>query len=77
MKKYDVFFENSSYERRKLNEEPVNYEEGKKIVAQFLKEHHYHSYYWREAVEENENIWFDVGSWSEFFIFSPVGGKIK
>lgn len=45
--------------------------EALKEMTIFLKEKNYKSYYTRSWHEGNE-IWFDVGSWSEFFIFKEV-----
>lgn len=38
------------------------------VIHQFLLEHNYKSYYTRRWYDPDEKcVWFDVGSWSEFF----------
>lgn len=53
-------------------------EEVSQKIQKFLEEHNYKSYYTR-SWEENGEMWFDVGSWSEFFIWqdAPISMTIK
>lgn len=55
------------YERRREVEEVDTLQKGYDAVHEFLKKHHYEIPYTRMWIEENE-IWFDVGSHTEFFI---------
>ena len=62
----DLYFECSNGERILLGDN-VNNKQACKLIHQFLKEHHYKSYYTRMWQKGNE-IWHDVGSHTEFFI---------
>lgn len=45
-----------------------------KAINNFLDQHNYKSYYtriWREGDE----VWIDVGSWSEFFVVTDEDGE--
>lgn len=42
--------------------------EALKVIKNFLDERNYKSYYTRMWTDENGARWFDVGSWSEFFV---------
>lgn len=60
----DFYFERSNGERVLLAEN-VNQDEAFKVMQKFLTDHNYKSYYTRVWTEGNE-LWMDVGSWSEF-----------
>ena len=63
--KGDLYFERSNGEMVLLAEN-VNNDEAFKKIHEFLDQHNYKSYYTRICQHENE-IHYDVGSWSEFF----------
>ena len=68
---HDVLFENRYGERRVIGQ-AANHEEAGKIISDFLKAHHYKSYYTR-MWEEDGKTWFDVGSHAELFLYdSPL-----
>lgn len=62
----DFYFERSNGERILLAEN-VNREAAFAVMKQFLDDHNYKSYYTR-TWEENNELWMDVGSHTEFFI---------
>ena len=41
-----------------------------RIIRAFIKNHNYKSYYTRVWQTENNDVYFDVGSWTEFFVVS-------
>lgn len=55
------------YEHRREVKEVDTLQKGYEAIYEFLKERHYENPYTRMWREENE-IWFDVGSHTEFFI---------
>ena len=61
-----LYFKRSSGERVKL-EDNLTMETAMKPIKEFLKDHNYKSYYTR-AWQKYDEIWYDVGSHSEFFI---------
>lgn len=68
-----LYFQSSNGNRRELGEYTTKKDIYKKI-NNFLEEHNYKSYYthiWREGDE----VWIDVGSWSEFFIVEDEDGE--
>lgn len=62
----DFYFERSNGERVLLGTN-LNREGAFKVIDDFLKDHNYKSHYVR-TWEEGNTLWFDVGSWSEFFV---------
>lgn len=67
-----LVFQNSQGNRRQIAMcETI--EEVRKEIHKFLSDHDYKSYYTR-IWTENDETWFDVGSWSEFFIWES---KVK
>lgn len=55
---------------RRLIREVETGREASREITQFLKDHHFTSYYtriWRDESNEDELV-FDVGSYTEFFI---------
>lgn len=62
----NFYFERSDGEWVLLGEN-VNREGAFKIMNKFLDDHNYKSYYIRSWQKGNK-LWFDVGSWSEFFV---------
>lgn len=64
----DFYFERSNGERVLLAEN-VNLEAANTVMKQFLDDHKYKSYYTRIWEEDNE-LWIDCGSWSEFFVLT-------
>lgn len=45
--------------------------EAMREINKFLNARDYKSYYTRTWVTPDGSTWFDVGSWSEFFILRP------
>ena len=66
-----VYFQTSNKMRRLIGQ-PHNRAEAYRIITQFVDDHNYRSYYFREW-KENDEIWIDAGSWSEFFILIEEG----
>ena len=67
-----LYFENS-YGLRKFLCSVSTLNQANIIMSDFLKGHNYKSYYtrmWYE--EEKQELWFDVGSHSEFFVLTDV-----
>mgnify|MGYP006928574675 FL=1 len=44
------------------------------IIKDFLDEHHYKPYYWRQYTNGVGGIKIDVGSWTEFFVIERMDG---
>lgn len=67
-----LYFENSFGKRRRISQ--VYYmQEVNNIISDFLEDHNYKSYYTRMWYEEDKKeLWFDVGSHSEFFVVTDV-----
>ena len=67
-----LYFENSFGKRHRISQ--VNYmQEIDNIISDFLEDHNYKSYYTRIWYEEDKKeLWFDVGSHSEFFVVTDV-----
>ena len=62
----NVYFRDSKHNKRIIgtaNSKEDVYE----IITEFLKEHNYKSYYTRVWYDD-EYTWFDVGSWTEYFL---------
>ena len=70
----NFYFERSNGERLLLAEN-VNREGAFKIMNEFLDDHKFKSHYVRSWQQDNE-LWFDVGSWSEFFVLICEGGQL-
>lgn len=66
-----LYFENSYGEERVIAE-VQNEQEAMKEIEKFLDDYNYKSYYTRSWIE-NGRKWYDVGSWSEFFILDLEG----
>lgn len=49
-------------------------EDALKAINNFLDQHNYKSYYTR-TWREGDEVWIDVGSWSEFFIVEDEDGE--
>lgn len=62
-----LYFENSQGLRREIGR-PQSTEEIFQLIKDFLKAHNYKSYYTRIWKNEEDEIYYDVGSWSEFFV---------
>ena len=62
-----LYFEDNKGDRREIGRPPST-EEAFKIINNFLEEHNYKSYYTRIWTQNGET-YYDVGSWSEFFVF--------
>lgn len=61
-----IYFENRYGERRLLAERDT--QDGVwQVINNFLTQHRYEAPYVRSWTDE-EGTWYDVGSWSEFFI---------
>lgn len=68
-----LYFQYSNGNRRELAEY-TNKENIFKAINNFLDKHNYKSYYTRVWREEDE-VWIDVGSWSEFFVVKDEDGE--
>lgn len=66
--KGDFYFLNS-YGKRTLLATNCTEQVGRRVMIDFLTQHNFKSYYTRIWEKDNEK-WYDVGSHSEFFIFS-------
>lgn len=66
--KRDLYFQNSRGEYRLLMRD-VTEEEAFKEMRKFMDEHNFKSYYTR-SWEMNGVTTYDVGSWTEFFLWS-------
>ena len=67
-----LYFEDSEGKRKFLNQ-VSDIKEANKIIYQLLKEYNFTSYYTRTWYEnKKKEIYFDVGSWSEFFVITDV-----
>ena len=64
----DFYFERSNGERILLAEN-VDRKAANVVMKQFLDDHNFKSYYIR-TWEENNELWMDCGSWSEFFVLT-------
>ena len=62
-----LYFRNSRGEER-IIAEPIDEKECHMEIQKFLDEHKFKSYYTRTWTEPDGSKWYDVGSWSEFFI---------
>lgn len=68
VEKRNLYFQRSNGEYRLLGEN-VTEDEARVLRKAFLDEHNFKSYYTR--VWEKDGIkWYDVGSWSEFFLWA-------
>lgn len=70
-----LYFQNTNGVRREIGtsmtEKDINI-----IIKQFLDEHHFKSYYTRTWINPDDNTekYYDVGSYTEFFIcYNPKG----
>jgi len=67
-----LYFVRSNRERVPLGQVYNNHETGI-IIKQFMDEHNFKSYYTRMWYEEKDKeLWFDVGSHTEFFVVTQV-----
>ena len=67
-----LYFQNSMG-KRKFISQVYFMKEISAIIADVLEEHNYKSYYTRIWYEkEKKELWFDVGSHSEFFVVTEV-----
>lgn len=66
-----LYFQNS-YGGERVIAEVQNEQEAMKEIEKFLDDHNYKSYYTRSWIENGQK-WYDVGSWSEFFILDLEG----
>lgn len=65
----EIYFENQLGERRLLAKKE-NDEQVWQVINNFLTQHRYNAPYIRTWEQDGEK-WYDVGSWSEFFIVRP------
>lgn len=63
-----VYFENSNGERRPISDEITSRAEAFDAINKFLDDHNYTSYYMRMWCDDEGWTWFDVGSYTEFFV---------
>lgn len=64
-----LYFEDDKGDRREIGR-PLSTEDIYKTIDVFLKDHNYKSYYIRAWKNEKNEIYYDVGSWSEFFVLT-------
>lgn len=69
-----LYFENSWGERRLIGE-PETRLGANKMVSDFCKARDFEIYYVRNWVQNGE-LWWDVGSHSEFFLATPYEGEL-
>ena len=69
MVKYNFYFQASNKERRPLAQ-CDSLSDCFCVMQQFMKERNYKSYYTRMWVNSSIEMVFDVGSWTEFFIWT-------
>ena len=69
MIKYNFYFQASNKERRPLAQ-CDNLSDCICVMQQFMDNHNYNSYYTRTWVNSSIEMVFDVGSWTEFFIWT-------
>lgn len=67
--KHKIYFTTATEER--LIGECETKAEGYQIIKKFLNERNYKSYYQRYHITDN-NLWIDVGSYTEFFKVTNV-----
>ena len=65
-----LYFQRSNGERRFMQMCSTE-KEAMQAIHKFLEEHNFKSYYTRYWVENNE-LWYDVGSHTEFFILTDL-----
>lgn len=65
-----LYFQNSYGDRRVIGN-CENSQEVFKQINDFLNAHNYKSHYCRSWVQD-DMTWYDVGSWSEFFIWDKT-----
>lgn len=70
-----LYFKRSNGERVKL-EDNLTMETAMKPIKKFIDDHNYKSYYTRVWQREDE-IWYDVGSYTEFFILKLYDTQYK
>lgn len=63
---YKVYFTNPSRRTSREIGKGRTLNQARKAIFRFLDNHNYKSYYQRMWEDEN-GIWIDVGSWTEFF----------
>ena len=68
---FNVYFQNNCKDRRLIGAKETH-EEAIMVIRDFLKSKNYDSPYWRSWVDDKNLEWFDVGSWSEFFIIEKT-----
>ena len=66
-----VYFRDSNYKKRLLAKVKTE-EDAFKVVNDFCKERNYICHYMRSWFDDEGRRWIDVGSWSEFFVFSTT-----
>lgn len=67
-----LYFENS-YKERRLIGEPDTSSESLQMIYKFCEERNFKIFYVRTWTTPDGEKWYDVGSWSEFFI--EIGGE--
>lgn len=66
--RHNLYFHDRFYTTRVLLENCTK-EEAEIKISEFLKEHHYHAPYWRITDLEGKGYQYDVGSWTEDFVW--------
>lgn len=68
-----LYFEDGNRNKRAISEEVENREDACKLIKEFCDERNYEIPYYRTWSTRAGETYFDVGSWSEFFIlYDPV-----
>ena len=68
---HNLYFQRSNGQYILLQEDCTE-EQAFAKIHQFLDEHNFKSYYTRTWTTEDGNKHYDVGSWSEFFIWGFI-----
>lgn len=66
-----IYFINSRKKKRLIGKVKTE-KDAYKVVNDFCKGHNYTYYYMRSWFDDEGRRWIDVGSWSEFFVFSTT-----
>ena len=69
IKQMKLYFQNSQG-KLKIIAEPISDKDVFTAIKQFLDEYNFKSYYTRTWIDDRNIQWFDVGSYSEFFLCS-------
>lgn len=65
-----LYFLNSNNQLRLIADKLQSQKECLLAIKNFLNEHNFKSYYTRTWIDKNGYTWYDVGSYTEFFLSS-------